>query len=159
MAVIGVLTLLLVAVAVPAQADPPDQSGVVMRGDDILAVFSVDEKAGLSAVLGGEVAVFCAGIIDFDVIPFQRVDVPEDVNRVIDLFKGEVRTEVYDVTFDVFSGFPCDLFEGVEPLATGMSRVVLTGSDVNAFDNPDNRNRNAFGWQAHGKLDGADGTR
>ena len=134
----------------------PSNSGpIVMRSEVAFAVFYVDTKAGISAIHGADMVEFCNGVIDFDLVELQRIDVPEDANRLIDIIHGnDVRTSVWP-----FTTFDCNLFTTVTPLATGTVDLVSTDNDLLVFLNPDNRNANAFGFQAHGKLTGPNGER
>jgi hypothetical protein len=133
---------------------PPASSGpIVIRTETAFAVFYADPGAGISAVHGADMDEFCNGIVDFDIVKLQEIDVPEDANRIISLVHGhDVRTSVWP-----FTDFDCDLFTTTTPLATGTVDMVSTDNDVVVFLNPDNVNHNAFGWAAHGKLVGPNG--
>lgn len=132
----------------------PDNPGpIVMRSEVTFAVFYVDAKAGVSAIHGADIIEFCGGTIDFDLVDLQRIDVPEDANRVNDILQGDdVRTSVWP-----FTVFDCNLFTTVTPLATGTADVRLTDNDVFVFLNPESVNHNAFGFRAHGKLEDSAG--
>jgi len=88
-------------------------------------------------------------------VDLQRIDVPEDANRVNDLLHGD------DLTTSVwpFTDFDCGLFLTTTPLATGTVDVRNTDNDFFVFLNPDNKNHNAFGFTAQGKLTSATGKR
>jgi len=132
----------------------PDNPGpIVMRSEVTFAVFYVDPETGRSAVHGADIVEFCQGTIDFDLVDLQRIDVPEDANRVNDILQGD------DVTTSVwpFTTFDCGLFTTVTPLATGTADVVLTDNDVFVFLNPESTNSNAFGFRARGALADSDG--
>lgn len=134
---------------------PPASSGpIVIRSQTLFAVFFIDSDKGISASIGADPVEFCNGIVNFDIVELQEISVPEDANRLIDLIKGS------NVTASVwpFATFDCDLFATTTPLATGTVKLVNTDNDLLVFLNPDNRNANAFGFTAQGKLTRPDGS-
>ncbi len=136
---------------VDALLKPPAQSGpYVMRYDAIVAFLFSDAKTGLTATLGVDNALYCSGQFAFDLLPLQEIDSPADVNRFINLQKGDVQTEIYEGVF--LGGNLCDFFSANPLLATGTSSIVLTDNDLLAYLPHDNVNSNAFGIQAHGEL-------
>ena len=136
-------------------SNPPAASGPnVIRFNDDFAVFNIDTRNGLSAVLGADPNEFCNGIVNFDTVSYLEVDVPEDANRISQKLSGHVQASVWP-----FTVFDCTLFSTVPPLATGMAKVKGTDNDLFVFLNPDNVNANAFGYNAHGALTDQSGNR
>ena len=77
----------------------------------------------------------------------------EDANRIMQLIQGtDVRTSVWP-----FTTFDCSLFQNTPPLAEGFVDLVNTDNDLLVFLNPNNVNHNAFGFTAHGQLNGPNG--
>ena len=67
--------------------------------------------------------------------------------------KGTVQTTVWD-----FTDFDCALFTTIDPVASGDARLRLTDNDTDGIG-PDDRNTNAYGYMAHGRLENAEGDR
>ncbi len=153
--VLAALAWLLVGTAIPVQAEPPDSSGIVTRGDGALLYWAFDAEVGASVFLGADPLELCVGVIELDVIDLQEIDVPDDRNRFLEMLRGEVTTSVWP--FVITGPAECPKFFTTEPLATGVSDVVWTDNDARIFANPDNRNHNAFGFAARGTLIGPDG--
>jgi hypothetical protein len=88
---------------------PPAQSGpYVMRYNSAVAFIFSDAKTGLTATLGVDNLLFCAGQFAFDLLPLQEIDSPADVNRLINLQKGDVQTNIYEGIY--VAGSVCDFF-------------------------------------------------
>ncbi len=142
-ALIGTLTCLVGV----ANAEPPSESGVVTRLDREFAVFDVDEKAGISSVLGVDPVVFCSGGSDFDFLSYADKAVQGDL-RSVRRGQGDVTASVWP-----FTVFDCSLFLTEMPLATGMASVVDTDNDYFGLERCDEKqNINSFGHRAHGAL-------
>ncbi len=132
----------------PLLADPPAAAGIVTRDQQPVALTWIDPAAGLRVILGADIDEFCAGIIDFDVIDIQDVNVAED--RVLRNSRGQVRTTVWD-----FLAFDCALFTTVDPVASGMSTLRNVDNDLFGTADP---NVNVWSWMAHGRLEDPYGT-
>jgi hypothetical protein len=147
--------LLAVAAVNVALADPPAQSGmIVARGQDNFIAHYSDPSRGLLVTLGGDVIEFCAhGLLTFDLIEVQNIDVPEDANRLIQIFSAD------EMVIDVwpFTGFDCRAILSTDPLASGTVAITGTDNDLEVYNNPDNVNWNAFGFTARGEVTTADG--
>jgi hypothetical protein len=127
-----------------AAADPPVESGIVMRGEVPIALFYVDDSGTRSVVYGADMVEYCLGTIDFDIWQYKDNYLPVD-EVVATLEKGEeIRTSVWP-----FAVFDCDLFLNVPPLATGTTSVVIT--DNNLYGTETDR-ANAWSLSAHGFL-------
>jgi len=141
-------------------ADPPGQSG-----PNVFRIFSVtvgwsisDFKTGWQAIHGVDVREWCLipGCTDddpntectaeFDVVGVQAVFLPDAISVT---FNGEeVRTWVYP-----FPQFDCDMFLGIDPVATGMATATSTD---NSFNGTGSR-ANSWGIVTTGTLQSADG--
>lgn len=124
----------------------PDASGIVVRDEFPVAFTWVDTKAGTRVTIGVDVFEFCAGIINFDFVPYQDVLLPEDRPLLTLGLGDDMRTTVWP-----FLDFDCDLFTTVTPLAHGVSDLVHTDNDLFGAQ-PDDNNANAWGFMAHGIL-------
>ena len=135
----------------PVAADPPAISGIVTR-DQIPAAFTwVDFDSGLRVIVGADIDEFCAGNLNFDLV--EVTDKVPASGRIIELLKGTVQTTVWD-----FLDFDCALFTTIDPVASGDAKLRSTDNDLEGTA-PDDRNTNAWGFMAHGRLEGLDGTR
>lgn len=126
---------------------PPASSGpYVVRSERGYAIFYVDPRTGVSAIHGVDIVEFCTSGATFDVVEFQRITLPSEVGRFIDVLRGD------DLTTSVwpFPTFSCALYTTTDPLATGTVDLVLTDNDI--LPNGGGGNWNAFGWQTHGRL-------
>jgi hypothetical protein len=123
-------------------ANPPAESGIVVRDDLPIAGTWIDVKAELRVVVGADMLEFCAGIIDFDLVPHHMVFLPG--GRDVFLYKGPMYTTVWP-----FLDFDCDLFTTVTPLAAGYADVVNTDNDPFSADA---NTANPYGFMAHGTL-------
>ena len=131
-------------------ANAPTFSGVVMRGEVPAASLVSDPKSGMLAVVGLDPADLCAGIFDFDLVPFQEVTWPISQARYARLLQGEnMQTTVWP-----FTNFDCALFSTVTPLATGVSDYVYTNNDELWYGPP---NAQSVTARAHGRLTLANG--
>ena len=131
-------------VAAFAVADPPEASGIVLRGDDTWALVYFDDSGTKLVVYGADMVEYCQGIVDFDIWQYADKYLPID-EVVATITKGDgVRTTVWP-----FAVFDCNLFLNVPPLATGPSDVVYT--DNNFYWDESDR---AMSWNlsAHGVL-------
>lgn len=130
-------------------ANAPDFSGIVSRSDGPAAYTFADPATGWRVTFGLDVAEYCAGIIDFDLLYWSDKYLPTD--RLVSLNKMEARTAVWP-----FLAFDCALFTTVDPLASGLSTFYYIDNDLFGSDNP---NVNAWGFKATGTLAWtADGT-
>lgn len=120
----------------------------IVRSQNTYAMAYVDPDAGLLAVIGTDIVAFCTSGAPFDIVDLQTISVPEDANRLNRLIQGD------DMTASVwpFTSFDCGLFTTMDPVGTGMVKLVQTDNDVLTFLNPDSRNANAFGFRVHGAL-------
>lgn len=125
-------------------ADPPEESGIVMRGDAPMALFYIDDSGTKSVVYGADIVEYCLGTVDFDIWQYKDKYLPID-DVVATLMKGEeIRTSVWP-----FGVFDCNLFLSVPPLAVGTSKLVLTDNNLYALET--NR-ANSWSLSAHGIL-------
>ena len=149
-----VLVIALVA-AIPAFADPAEDSGpIVARYQGIFIAHYNDPANGLGAIIGADIREFCSGVVDFDLVNIQDIDVPEDANRIVQIFDDDAIT----ISVWPFPEFDCGLFLSTDPVAAGTAAIVGTDNDLTVFNNPDNVNWNAYGFTAHGSLTAADGS-
>lgn len=149
----GLLTGLVCLVGV-ANAEPPSESGIVTREDREFAVFDVDEKAGISSVLGVDPVAFCSGTGEFEFVSYADKAVQNDL-RSVRVGRGEVTASVWP-----FTVFDCSLFLTEMPLASGIAKLVDRDNDYFGLERCDEKqNINSFGYQAHGALYNYDGER
>lgn len=143
----SVVTLFAVTTIGTAIAEPPANSGVVVRGTYNNAYFDVDMKKGISVVLGADISEFCNGIEDFDVIAYSDKAVQQGL-RIVTVEKSEVIASVWS-----FTEFDCGLFTTELPLATGMASMILNDNDLIGNENCEEKNNiNVFSRKAHGTL-------
>jgi hypothetical protein len=145
------ISLLVGVLLIPvlATADPPDESGIVMRGSDPVAYFFVDDTGTKSVVYGADMYEFCQDIIDFDLWQYQDMHLPVDDVVVTRTWNDAAQTTVWP-----FGVFDCSLFQSVPPLASGEAKVLYT--DNNLYGAETNRT-NSWSISAHGVLlDAAD---
>lgn len=128
----------------------PDAGPIIVRGQTVFAVFWVDPKREISAVVGVDIVEFCSGVIDFDLSDFQDHIPPGDATRIMEIVQGDdVRASAWPFDF-----FDCDLFLSETPLAEGLVDLRSTDNDLLVFLDPENRNHNAFGFNVHGAFNG-----
>jgi hypothetical protein len=127
-----------------AAADPPAESGIVIRMDVGAGAVFYGNNGTRMVIYGVDPIEFCVGVWDPDTWTDQMNLLPHD-EIIVDLFKGDdVRTWVYP-----FADFDCALILNVPPLATGTSDVVWT--DNNLYGEDTNR-ANSWNVSAHGVL-------
>jgi hypothetical protein len=134
---------------------PPANSGpYVVRAEYPLLgnwILYSDTKTNLTAVFGVDLFKACSGLgLEYDILPVIDIYVPEDLNRIIEIQKGQVHTYVFEGMYP--GGGVCAWLAENPALAWGMSDIVLTDNDIFVFENPDNKNANAFGFTLHGQL-------
>lgn len=142
-------TTVLMAMTFVAFADPPPFSGIVVRDSDPSAFTWIDAEAGLRVVVGADMDEYCAGIINFDLIAYQDVNLSS--GRIVSNMRGFMQTTVWD-----FLEFDCDLFTSVDPVASGFANFRWVDNDLLASDN---NNNYAWTWMVHGKLEDPWGSR
>lgn len=126
-------------------------SGIVVR-DEIPAAFTwVDFDSGLRVIVGADLDEFCAGNLNFDLV--EITDKVQASGRIVSLLKGTVQTTVWD-----FLDFDCALFTTIDPVASGDAKLRSTDNDLDGTG-PDDRNTNAWGLMAHGRLENTEGDR
>jgi hypothetical protein len=140
--------LIAMAAAGPALADPPAFSGIVERGTDVFATTWVDAAAGTRIVVGADILEYCSGVVNFDSITYQDAVIN---GRLNDIAWGEnVTTSVWP-----FLAFDCNLFENIEPIATGTADWILPDNDLLVTGDQ----ANAWGFNVRGFLATPDGAR
>ncbi len=113
-------------VVTPLLAEPPAQSGVVIRGEGTIGFYYADVKRGYIVVYGWDLFAECQGDPDYEISlwDYQFNDPPPDgvFHR---LLKGDVATSVWGIEA---AYNPCAHW----PIATGTSSVVsnLNGKNV-----------------------------
>jgi hypothetical protein len=137
--------------------------GIVTRGGDIILLSTEDFKADLTAIHNGDIITFCLEEDEpFVYMNFQHVDVPEDTNRIKEIIHGDdIPTTVWPFAVDWDQDLDdiCEMFLNSEPLASGTAKFRSTDNDLFVFENPDNKNANAWGYTSQGKLTGPCGER
>ena len=142
--IIGVSVLMSLSCAV--LADPPPFSGVVERNDYPAAYTWVDFESGLRIVIGADMDEFCSGLLNFDLMAFQDVTIPD--GRIVSNGIGEeMQTSVWD-----FLDFDCALFTSIDPVASGYARLRVLDNDLQGIAEGDT-NTNVWTFMAHGKLE------
>ena len=145
-------TVVLLSLSCFAFADPPAESGVVVRYDDFYGNFWFDFDNGWSIYQGTDLYGFCAGAADFDTISIMEVFMRGDGHRYKNHYTGDLYTTVWPGIF--FPDEVCAqiLFGTGQPIATGMARVVWNDNDVEPWLNPDRHNMNTVGFKSNGTL-------
>lgn len=156
-----ITTVVLLSLSCLAFADPPSESGIVTRTDEPLwFLWWYDEENNTTAYFGVDPLLVCFGDpAGWQSVPVMRVFMDTDGDDVL-RFKSRVSSN--DMLTSVWPGFtPAGgpeniclqiIVFGVTPIATGYSRFRLNDNDVLPGLNPDRRNANAFGFNAHGDL-------
>jgi len=121
--------------------DAPVMSGMVFRGDSMVAVVWSDLKTGLQITAGVEMSEYCRGIWNPDFVRFQMIAAGDA--RVIQRKAGPVRTSVWD-----FTTLDCTLFTTEVPLATGEASLSYENNDL--YDR--STGSNTYGFSLHGQL-------
>jgi hypothetical protein len=150
--VVGAL-LALAAVPGVASADPPDESGFVVRSTATGGVVYADPGDRLILTTGGTAAQFCTGTMVGDALQEQFVETP--TGAVVLLGSGrEADAWLYSAaTFDE----ACDLVQsGGSPvlLATGTVQFRINDNDLFASQT----RTNSFGDRVSGTLTALDGS-
>jgi hypothetical protein len=157
----AIAAIVLISFSCVAFANPPSESGVVTRTDETEFFFWwYDEENNTTAYFGVEPLLACYGDPNgWQSVPVMRVFMDTDGEDVL-RFKNHVNSN--DMLTSVWPGFAppfgpgnvCSqiFFFGVTPIATGYSRVRVNDNDVLPGLNPNRRNANAFGLNAHGDL-------
>jgi hypothetical protein len=128
----------------------PDAGPIIVRGQTTFAVFWVDPKREISAIVGADIVEFCSGVFDFDLLDLQDHFPPGDATRIMQVLHGDdIRASAWD-----FVVFDCALYLSETPLASGLVDVRATDNDLNVFLDPENKNHNAFGFNVHGAFNG-----
>ncbi len=138
---------------------PPQSGMIVYRGEFGGGWIIVDQKLGLTAILGVDNEEFCSTFDPsaFDIINFQDALIPNEELRVITISVGEVTATVYEGTF-MFDEFICDFLAGTDIVAKGMATMLYTDNDLYAFLESNNNNAmNVFGQSAHGLVETPEG--
>lgn len=135
-----------------AFADPPPQSGVVMRYDTYGAFIWFDFQNDWSVYLGLDLYEFCAGSIDFGTISIMEVFMKGDGHR----FKNHRTGDLFATVWPGIAG-PSDVCAQIssgtgQPIATGMVRIKANDNDVEPGLNPGRHNINSFGFNSNGTL-------
>jgi hypothetical protein len=149
MKLIKAIAPILVAVSAlgVASAEPPANSGVVVRDGYFFGFFDVDTDAGLSIVLGFDPSLECIGEASFDFMSYSD-KILQGGLRVNTLEKGEVIASVWPTT-----DFDCDLFTTELPLALGLVRFSVHDNDLFGPQFCEEKNNiNSFGYKANGTL-------
>ena len=143
-----VTAAVLLGLSCVAFADPPEQSGAnVVRWEGGGAWTFTDWDAGILVVFGANMDEFCSGTINFDVVSFMEVTIPQGPDRIKQLVKGkDVQATVWPFPF-----FDCYLFTTVEPIAYGTVDLIYNDNDLISWAR-NNKNMNAFGMNAHGNM-------
>lgn len=126
---------------------PPMEAGIVYRGTSAVGLTWVDVEAGLRVIVGADMSEFCDGIINFDPLDFQDVNLPG--GRLVTNTSATTQTTVWD-----FLEFDCALFTSMDPVASGESSLRGVDNDVAGSVIS---NTNTWGWSAQGKLLDGDG--
>ena len=127
---------------------PPAEAGIIMRGSFPVGVTWVDFEAGTRVFFGVDINEFCAGTIDFELMDFQDANLPG--GRIVSNGVGKMQTTVFD-----FLDFDCEMFTTIPPIAEGTTTLRAVDNDLE-FSVV--HNTNTWGYMAHGKLIGADGS-
>lgn len=130
--------------------DAPPESGIVIRTERGVFPGWTDWDEGFFVFIGIDPRDFCNGVYDYDIIPMQEVNLPDDRGTLVLLQGEDLRTTVWP--FPGFTG--CQLLDIYDPLATGVSDLVYT---ENRGYGAGRSNANAFGYRAHGTLTLANG--
>ena len=140
----------LLAMSSFVNADPPLESGKVIRTEWTAAYTWVDFKTGYRIVIGLDINDFCNGPPnDVSTFPITSVDVPTLENRFVVNGGGLVPTQIFD-----FMVFDCALFTAVGPVAEGMAEFHVVDNDW--FGTTETNDANAWGFNVHGKLTDTD---
>ena len=131
---------------------PPAVSGIIVRGETVVAVTWVDWEAGLRVVIGADMDEFCADIYDFDFFAYQDGTLPDGRTFTVGV-GGNMQTRVWD-----FLEWECDLLTTIPPIAVGTSRLMNVDNSLAGVGEDDNFT-NTWAWSAQGVLVGADGGR
>lgn len=147
---ITAIATILVAVSAlgVASAEPPANSGVVVRDGYFFGYFNSDPDTGMSIVLGFDPNLECTVGTDWDFMHYSD-KLLQGGFRVNTLEKAEVFASVWPIMED----FDCDIFTTTTPLAEGYARRRLHDNDLlgNQFCAEKN-NINSFGHKANGTL-------
>ena len=126
----------------------PDAGPNIVRFEDGLGYIINDTKKGIQALFGFDPVLICTSGGPFDLVDVQDITIPNEIDRINSVVHGD---DIFTTVWD-FTGFDCPSYLENEPLATGLSRIRNTDNDLNSFLY-DHNNANAFGLNAHGKLD------
>ena len=150
MKLITTLATILVTVGAlgVASAEPPANSGVVVRDGYFFGFFDFDADAGLSVVLGFDPYLECTVGAPFDFMSYSD-KILQGGLRVNTHEKAEVVASVWPFT----DSFDCGFFTTETRLADGLANYSLHDNDLfgNRFCEEKN-NINAFGYKANGTL-------
>ena len=150
MKLITTLATILVAVGAlgVASAEPPANSGVVVRDGYDFGFFDFDTDAGLSIVLGFDPYIECTVGASFDVMSYAD-KILQGGLRVNTLEKGEVFASVWPFT----DSFDCGFFTTATRLADGLARYSYHDNDLFGWEFCEEKNNiNSFGYKANGTL-------
>jgi hypothetical protein len=150
--VVGAL-LALAAVPAAASADPPDESGLVVRSTATGGVWYADPDDRLILTTGGTAAQFCTGTMTGDPLQEQFVETPTGA-IVLLVSSGAADAWLYSAaTIDEACGL---ILSGGSPelLATGTVAFRINDNDLFASQT----RTNSFGDRAHGTLTALDGS-
>ena len=132
-----------------AVADPPPASGIVSRGEFGYGFWEVDTASGMGATLGGDIIEYCSDpeFDDWSLISYADKNLQNGF-RLNAFARGELTASVWPFTI-----FDCDLFLTVQPLATGMAKLVDRDNDLFGWEYCDEKNNmNSFSRHAQGTL-------
>ena len=148
----AIAAAVLISLSFIAFADPPLESGVVMRFDTAYGSFWADFENNTTTYFGLDLYEFCAGSQDFGIVSVMDVYMRGDGHRYKRHFSGDLFTTVWPGIAG--PGAVCEqIFLGTgQPIATGMAYFRFNDNDVEPWLNPDRHNMNSFGFNANGTL-------
>jgi len=121
----------------------PLESGIVVRGEWPMGSFMMDPETQLGLAIGMTAKEFCSGTPRYFL---QTWADKELAGRIVTMAQGtDVPTEVWDASP---GNWTCEAILAGEPLASGVSDVVVTNNDL---FNSGHRGR-VVQWRAHGIL-------
>lgn len=121
--------LLLAGPLVPSLPAQNSSGAVVMRSEDVVTWWAVEEGTGRAAFFGGDVMEICtSGSAGYDLLDFQEVKAPNELATNLLARGDDVGASLWERAPRFAPGAMCqDILAMGLPIATGEARLTVVG--------------------------------
>jgi hypothetical protein len=151
------LLMLMLAVAVSDSLRAQESRSVIMRSQNVITWWVVDEVSGQAAFYGGDIIAICrddpAG---YDLLEFQEVQAPNEIATNLVAQGRDVGASLWDRAPPFVMPRLChDILARGAPMATGTADITITGRFPVTWADPDVVS--PFGMTATGTMETREG--